>query len=144
MLTGQLPYEADTPAGFIYKHIYEPVPSVLAIRSDLPSRCEAIITRAMAKQRDARYTTASEMAAALKAVMDGQPSLSANHVAPSTAILPSEHPKKVHQKAAAPHLPSFQTSSISRWLLPVLESGTTIQLTNSGGQIHDWRLSWGP
>jgi hypothetical protein len=68
MLTGQQPYDADTPMGVAVKHITEPVPRILEVRSDLPVGCETIISRAMAKDRDGRYATALEMSDALIAV----------------------------------------------------------------------------
>lgn len=74
MLTGQRPYDADTPAGFIYKHIHEPVPNIRAIQPNLPLGAETVIEKAMAKNREERYATASEMAAALKAITEGKAS----------------------------------------------------------------------
>jgi serine/threonine-protein kinase len=62
MLTGQQPYNADTPMGVAVKHITEPVPRILEVRSDLPPGCETIISRAMAKDREDRYASAPQMA----------------------------------------------------------------------------------
>ena len=36
MLTGQMPYSAETPLGIVMKHINEPVPSVRAVNPQLP------------------------------------------------------------------------------------------------------------
>lgn len=69
-LTGQRPYDADTPVAVIYKQIHEPVPNILTINPDLPSGCEVVIAKAMAKNRSERYVTASEMAAALRVVVE--------------------------------------------------------------------------
>ena len=62
MLTGRQPYEATTPMGIAMKHVLEPAPRILAVRSDLPAPCETLIQRTMAKDRNERYQTASEMA----------------------------------------------------------------------------------
>ncbi|MGB0386943.1 MAG: protein kinase domain-containing protein [Ardenticatenaceae bacterium] len=72
LLTGQLPYYADTAAGYIYKHIHEPVPNICAVKPDLPAGCEALIKRAMAKDPNDRYATVGEMAAAWQAVAQGK------------------------------------------------------------------------
>jgi serine/threonine protein kinase len=72
MLTGKQPYQATTPMGIVMKHITEPVPRILDIRSDLPSGTESVITRAMAKKRDERFSTARDMAAAQEAVVRQQ------------------------------------------------------------------------
>ncbi|HEC23390.1 MAG TPA: hypothetical protein ENI95_10800 [Chloroflexi bacterium] len=72
MLTGQTPYQADTPMRMAVQHVLEPVPSVLAVRADLPPGCEAVIRRAMAKNPDDRYQTAVELAHDLDALAQGQ------------------------------------------------------------------------
>ena len=38
MLTGKLPYAANTPMGMAVKHITEPIPRILEARSDLSQR----------------------------------------------------------------------------------------------------------
>jgi Tol biopolymer transport system component len=72
MLTGKLPYEADTPMGVIVKHITEPVPRILDVKPDLPRGCEMIIEQAMAKDRDKRFATANDLAETLAGVAKGE------------------------------------------------------------------------
>lgn len=67
MLTGHLPYEADTPARMMMKHVMEPVPPVRSIRPDLPDAVEDVITKAMAKEREERFPTANELSTAVSA-----------------------------------------------------------------------------
>ena len=64
-LSGRQPYEADTPMGVVIKHITDPVPHILDVRSDLPPAIEAVLERAMAKNRDERFATAGELTTAL-------------------------------------------------------------------------------
>jgi serine/threonine-protein kinase len=71
MLTGRLPYEADTPMGIAIKHLTEPTPRILAAKPDLPPACEDVIQRAMAKNRDERYPTANGLAEALATLAGG-------------------------------------------------------------------------
>lgn len=68
MLTGQLPYESDTPMGQAISHISEPVPQILAVKAELPASCQQVITQAMAKERGARYQTAEVLATAAAGV----------------------------------------------------------------------------
>ena len=76
MLTGKQPYEADTPLGIAIKHVTEPVPHILDANPSLPSWIEKIISTAMAKDRDDRFSTAVEMTETIKAFIRGeQPSL---------------------------------------------------------------------
>ncbi len=65
MLTGQLPYQANTPVGLVMQHIIEPVPRILEIKPNLPPGCDTIISQAMAKDPDDRYSTAPDLASAL-------------------------------------------------------------------------------
>ena len=65
MLTGKLPYEADTPMGLVVAHMTEPVPQILDVKPDLPQALGAIIFEAMAKKPDDRYATATAFATAL-------------------------------------------------------------------------------
>jgi serine/threonine protein kinase len=66
MLTGKQPYEADTPMAVAIKHITDPVPHIRQTNPKLPEGMDAIIQKAMAKNRDDRYSTAAEMTNALR------------------------------------------------------------------------------
>ncbi|MCI0394243.1 MAG: protein kinase [Chloroflexi bacterium] len=68
MLTGEPPYQADTPMGLVVKQITEPTPRLWDTRPDLPPGCDSVIQTAMAKNREQRYATAGAMSAALAAV----------------------------------------------------------------------------
>ncbi|MCP4361861.1 MAG: serine/threonine protein kinase [Chloroflexi bacterium] len=61
MLTGDVPYDADTPARMMMAHVMDPIPHLMDKRPDLPSDCDQVITKAMAKERDDRYPTASDL-----------------------------------------------------------------------------------
>lgn len=62
MLTGQMPYRADTPAKLMMAHVLDPTPRVLDYNPNLPAECNAVISTAMAKDPDQRFTTATQMA----------------------------------------------------------------------------------
>ena len=68
MLTGHLPYEADTPAKLMMKHILEPIPGLLTDRPDLPPEAEVIVSKALSKNREDRFDTASDFSAALSTI----------------------------------------------------------------------------
>lgn len=65
MLTGKKPYVADTPMGQALKHVTDTIPHIHKFKPDLPPECQVIVAKAMAKDRDKRYQTAVELAAAL-------------------------------------------------------------------------------
>ncbi len=66
LLTGQMPFQADTPMGMLVARLqYSPRPP-RDYRSDLPMPVEDVIMRALARKPEARYATAKELIAALK------------------------------------------------------------------------------
>lgn len=73
MLTGERPYQAETPAKLMMKHVLEPVPSARKVKPELAPQCETIITHALAKERDERYATATSMASDLEALRGDKP-----------------------------------------------------------------------
>jgi serine/threonine protein kinase len=70
LTTGRVPFEADTPYAVILKHITAPLPPPRSIRLDLPEAVERVILKALAKDLDDRYQTASEMGRALRAAIE--------------------------------------------------------------------------
>jgi eukaryotic-like serine/threonine-protein kinase len=65
LLTGQLPFTADSMTGLMQRIAEAPHPPLRAIRPDLPACVETIIDRALAKNPDARFDSGAQMAAAL-------------------------------------------------------------------------------
>ncbi|PJF36570.1 MAG: hypothetical protein CUN49_04735 [Candidatus Thermofonsia Clade 1 bacterium] len=62
MLTGKLPFTADSTAALIFQHVYEAPPLVRQIDPSLPEAVDALFSRALAKLPDARHSTAEELA----------------------------------------------------------------------------------
>jgi serine/threonine-protein kinase len=65
LLTGQLPFAADSMTGLMQQIAEAPHPPLRAFRPDLPACVESVIDRALAKNPDARFETGAQMAAAL-------------------------------------------------------------------------------
>lgn len=94
-LSGQLPFNADTPMGVAVAHINQPVPSLLERQPDLPPKFEAVIRKALDKDPAKRYQTASELARAINDAIrpaDGtmieQPAPTMNKPAMGTVLEP--------------------------------------------------------
>lgn len=90
MLTGKVPFEADTTVALLYKHVHEPVPAVRELNAKLPPGTGAVIRKAMAKDPEDRYATAAELAAAL-----------ARALAPATGATPYAG-QSIEPRAVAP------------------------------------------
>ncbi len=101
LLTGQPPYQAQTPLAVVLKHVREPLAPPHTIKVDVPEPLERIVLKAMAKNREQRYQTASEMEHALKsalreiesgAVTTALPVSRTQAVSKSTATAPPAQP----------------------------------------------------
>jgi CHASE2 domain-containing sensor protein/predicted Ser/Thr protein kinase len=69
LLTGQLPFQADSMATLMFKIANEPHPAASTVRPDLPAALGAVIDRALAKDLEKRYARGSELAADLRATL---------------------------------------------------------------------------
>jgi serine/threonine-protein kinase len=65
MISGCLPFQADTPIGMVQKQLWDPPTPVRTHREDLPPWCDPILTRALAKTPAERFQTADEFRSAL-------------------------------------------------------------------------------
>lgn len=67
MLTGELPFERATSLMFVHlQHLMTSPKSLMDFRRDLPPALEPVIAKAMEKDRDLRYASAGELAAAFR------------------------------------------------------------------------------
>lgn len=66
LLTGALPFQADSMATLMFKIANEAPAPLLTLRPDLPPELEAIIARALQKQLEARYAAGREFARDLR------------------------------------------------------------------------------
>ncbi len=66
LLTGQLPFTADSMTGLMQQIAEAPHPPLRSYRPDLPACVESVIDRALAKTPEARFESGAHMAAALE------------------------------------------------------------------------------
>lgn len=100
MLTGQLPYDGDTPAEVARQHLTLPTPSARRYDPEIPYDLDAIVTKALAKNPLLRYKTDDDFLSDLrrvetrlrKAETAAEESLSPHHkgVSDETIIIRSE------------------------------------------------------
>ncbi|CUS05588.1 putative Mitogen-activated protein kinase kinase kinase [Candidatus Promineifilum breve] len=72
MLTGDVPYRAESGLLVAAQHISAPVPDIRSRRPDLPPGLSAVMGRALAKRRDDRYPTGAALVADLQRALTGQ------------------------------------------------------------------------
>lgn len=73
MVTGKVPFDADTPFAVIMKHITNPLPLPRSINPDIPEAFERIILKALSKNPDDRYQSGGEFAVALRETIGMSP-----------------------------------------------------------------------
>jgi len=69
MVSGRPPFEADSAMTLMMMHINDPVPDPRKLNPDVPVDLVAVINKALEKDRNERYQTAAQMAAALRNVL---------------------------------------------------------------------------
>lgn len=62
MITGQLPFTGESPLSIALKHLSEPAPSPKKYLPELPDEVEDIVMRALAKKREDRQNSVSQLA----------------------------------------------------------------------------------
>jgi tRNA A-37 threonylcarbamoyl transferase component Bud32/ferric-dicitrate binding protein FerR (iron transport regulator) len=110
MLTGTMPYQADTPLAVIFKHVRDPLPLPRLVNPDIPESVERVTLKALAKSPDGRHSSAGEMAQALKLALSGAEGLA---LSPAPAVrqevaaerLPPSAPAEAAPQAAKPRRP---------------------------------------
>lgn len=94
MLTGDVPFMADTPLAIIQQHLTAPIPSPREERSDLTYAAEKVLLKGLARKPAERYESCAEFASAFGEALednetieneavrfhDTQPSASVTHV----------------------------------------------------------------
>jgi len=76
MLSGALPFTADTPVAVLMKHMSDEPPSIRMRVPDLPAALEQVLDRALAKKPEDRYPTGAALVRAVEVAWDvdqGQP-----------------------------------------------------------------------
>ena len=65
MLTGSIPFDADTPLAILMKHLNDPLPLPRHKYPSIPEAFERVALKALSKNPDDRYQSADEMSLAL-------------------------------------------------------------------------------
>jgi eukaryotic-like serine/threonine-protein kinase len=113
LLTGRLPFEADTSMGVILKHLYDEPPLPSSLRPELPGALDAIMQRAMHKEPAERYPNAGAMAEALRAAWQPTRPATSKSTRPSTRAMTKSAAPTRPKAAAVPPRPAASTPAPS-------------------------------
>ncbi|MGX1777687.1 serine/threonine-protein kinase [Nocardia brasiliensis] len=97
-LTGARPFPAETDGEIMRAHLFEPPPRPSMIRREVPAAFDEVIARGLAKNLNARYTWAGDLAAAAHRALTGAETVAA---APGQAATELEAGAWVATEAAA-------------------------------------------
>jgi hypothetical protein len=153
ILSGKPPFEADSAMTLMMMHLNDPVPDLQELHPGTPPDLVAITNKALAKNRDERYQSASEMADALRKLPDqlqqtpldvstpSQPSPEATFIeaaivedtgetiieAPGPVIPPEEPSEGVPPAVEPPPAkPPYQPTLVEQAVQPVQQTTTPV------------------
>jgi hypothetical protein len=87
MLSGEVPYRADTHVGVAMKHVKEPMPDVSGRRPEVSASLAAVVEHATAKETRNRYATAEQMVAELEQSLAIEAARSGEATGEATTVL---------------------------------------------------------
>ena len=119
MLTGRVPYTAETPIAVVFKHVQDPLPSARRFNPSLPEELELVLLKSLAKNPEERYQTAAAFVQAVQQVISENPSADktlSEKIPPN--LRAEEGATVVERKSILPSASSRQTSPrFSSWVL---------------------------
>jgi eukaryotic-like serine/threonine-protein kinase len=116
LLTGRPPFTGDSPVAVAYQHVREPAPVPSTFASDVPDSLDRITLKALAKERDDRYSTAAEFRSDLEAVVRGgtvgAPAVGAAVLAPAPNDATQVMGPPTTTQTLPPSTPPWQTTGL--------------------------------
>src|SRR5215208_3615330 len=89
MLTGEVPFRADTQVAVAMKHVRDPLPDVQRRRPEISAALAAVVERATAKETQNRYGSVSEIVHDLEAVLAIEAARTGQATGEATTVLQS-------------------------------------------------------
>jgi serine/threonine protein kinase/DNA-binding beta-propeller fold protein YncE len=145
LLAGVAPFERDEPMAVMWAHVSEPVPSLRALRPDLPSAVDDVLATALAKDPRDRFPTCRGFAESLReslalAPYDGsspRPSTASPRSAPASPWLapasprpatPTQAPTRANQPPLPPTLAGLNPGRTRRRRPAIIVGGIVVAI----------------
>ena len=138
LVTGTPPFQGDDPTAVMSQHLNTPPPSPVLYNPNIPPALIIVIMRCLAKDPEARFPSATSLAAAIAEALNvpvpeslGKPAYPMGIESMATYITPSPSNLSSGATPSSPALPIVKTSTPP----PVIaQSGSPVALSSSGGQ----------
>src|SRR5919109_298449 len=95
MLTGEVPFRADTVVGVAMKHVNEQMPDVQRSRPEVSSALAAVIERATAKDPKKRYPDMASFLADLEGALEVEVARAGTSHGEATSVLDAVRPRRL-------------------------------------------------
>ncbi len=115
LLSGRLPYYAETPVAMALQHATSPTPNVRSVNPSVPAVLDEIVKKAMAKEPRERYPDAGELLADLRLLQDALRfgrTLTWPLRGPAQVIVPTptkQSPKQSKAQSVAPRMSALRS-----------------------------------
>src|SRR5689334_19113872 len=117
MVTGRVPFVADTPLAVLFKHISDPLPLPSSVKSDIPPSIEKVILKALAKDPKDRFATADEFVTAWKRALAEKETVRSLPEAPTRYTVP---PNQTQNKPAPVKSTASKSGMPAAWIIGCL------------------------
>ena len=94
MLTGDVPFEAETQVGVAMRHVNDPMPDVQVKRPDVSAALALVVDRATTKDPRDRYGSVAEMVRDLEATLEVEAARRGGTTGEATSVLDSVPPSR--------------------------------------------------
>jgi eukaryotic-like serine/threonine-protein kinase len=130
MLTGRVPFDAETLPALALKHMQEPPPPVSEFNPMVPVQLEQIVNKVLSKEPASRYRTAGQLERILRSYRDsaGQDT---GPIAPCTSRRPCRRCRPTSYSARCP--PPAESLPVEARRTEIFEPGIARDRTTHGG-----------
>ncbi|MBI3828913.1 MAG: protein kinase [Planctomycetes bacterium] len=126
MLTGRLPFEAETAMSMMYRHKHEALVPPHEIVPTVASSVGDVVVKMMAKKREQRYQTMTEVIVAIDQSIQATPAGISGRLASGRAAAPGLPPSPAAEIQLPPPAPEFNAPPPDRPLMRAPTGNTSI------------------
>jgi serine/threonine protein kinase len=133
-LTGRPPFRRATQAEVITSHLMDSPPSISLDRPDLPRVLDAVLARALAKTKESRHSTCSELVDETRAALDRNVGIA--RARPFTLPAPTVEATPAGEPVRVPLRRRWRAAGVAAMVVALVIGGGVAALLMSGTRRH--------